>query len=74
MKSTLVTLSVLFLICTLSCKNDDQALTKEGGNPLQNVELTNATTAVDGDGNQYEVGYNQVSKINQDPLCQEKRY
>ncbi len=64
------------LIFALSCSSDDSENEGNNGgneNPnLENIDFTSATTATDSDGNTYEVGFNQVSSINQDPYIRKK--
>ncbi|MCM5663521.1 hypothetical protein [Galbibacter mesophilus] len=61
-----------FLI--LSCSNDESVEndTEIGNDPLENVELSSRQSVTDKDGNTYEVGFNQVSNINQDPFVRKK--
>ncbi len=63
------------LIFTLDCSSDDSDGDGNGGNEdpnPENIVFTNTTTATDSNGNTYEVGFNQVSSINQDPFIRKK--
>ncbi|QLE00104.1 hypothetical protein HX109_00465 [Galbibacter sp. BG1] len=69
--------SALWVCCTLlffSCSKDESVedTTEVGNNPLEDVELSAATSVTDNDGNTYEVGFNQVSNINQDPFVRKR--
>ncbi|MBP2832124.1 hypothetical protein J8281_07960 [Aquimarina sp. U1-2] len=59
----------------INCSDDDSQNENNdtGSNPdLEDIDFTSATTATDKQGNTYEVGFNQVSDINQDPFVRKK--
>ncbi|WP_194765743.1 hypothetical protein [Tamlana sp. I1] len=56
-----------FLLACRSEDNQDKVLENE---PIE--DLSTSTTATDSNGNSYEVGFNQVSAINQDPYVRKK--
>ncbi|GAA4271930.1 hypothetical protein U6A24_22780 [Aquimarina gracilis] len=63
----------LLCIFLLGCTSDDTKDDNGTPNPnLENIDFTNATTATDDNGNSYEIGFNQVTSINQDPFVRKK--
>ncbi len=69
---------VLFVFCLfflIACNSDDNPSETPPVDPINsnpNVELTTSTTVSDTNGNTYEVGFNQVSSINQDTFVRKK--
>lgn len=67
-----IAFSLLFLT---ACNSDDDTLETHPTDPtssIPNIELSTSTTATDTNGNTYEVGFNQVSSVNQDPYVRKK--
>ncbi len=65
----------VLMIVTQNCSSEDDTNTGGGApqNPnIENIEFTTATTAKNSKGEIYEVGFNQVSSINQDPFIRKK--
>ncbi len=64
----------ILLIFIQSCSSDDAGSTSENSqNPnIEDIDFTNTTSTTDSNGNLYEIGFNQVSPINQDPYIRKK--
>ena len=63
----------VLMIFAQNCSSDDNTSSENLENPnVDNIDFTSATTATDSNGNIYEVGFNQVSDINQDPFVIKK--
>ena len=69
--SKAIRLTLFVLIVFMGCSPDSEP-EENGTVDLPDTELTSEASSSDGDGNVYEVGFNQVSSINQDPFVRKK--
>ena len=65
--SKAIRLFLFVLIVFMGCSPDSEP-EENGAVDLPDTELTSEASSSDADGNVYEVGFNQVSSINQDPF------
>lgn len=66
MKNNLLLLSFLFLTL-ISCGNDDEATPTSNGQTID-TDFNSSATATDASGNVYDVGFDQASSNNQNPI------
>ena len=69
--SKLVALTIIAPILFLGCSSDGES-EENASEDMPNTDLTSEASSTDSNGNLYEVGFNQVSSINQDPFVRKK--
>ena len=62
---------IFCLLLFLGCSSDGES-EENASEDIPNTDLTSEATTTDSNGNIYEVGFNQVSSINQDPYVRKK--